>query len=292
MATVYLAHDIKHDRKVALKVLRPELSAALGAERFPREIKFVAQFNHPHILSLYDSGQAQGLLYYVMPYVEGESLRDRLAREKQLPIADAIRILKEVADALAYSHARGVVHRDIKPGNVLLNGRHAVVTDFGVAKAVIVIGLGVGGWLLSRGGGSSEKILRIGVMPIEDISKQDSMFVTALHAALTNALSKGGTVGVASFSEMMHFKGSTKTNKEIAAELKLDAIVEATVFRAGDVMRINVQLSNPVTTRNLWAETYNPNVKNVLAAQDSVVTKIEHGVDSVLAGPKKPGATP
>ena len=158
--------------------------------------------------------------------------------------------------------------------------------------AVIVIGLGVGGWLLSRGGGSSGKILRIGVMPIEDISKQDSMFVTALHAALTNALSKGGTVGVASFSEMMHFKGSTKTNKEIAAELKLDAIVEATVFRAGDVMRINVQLSNPVTTRNLWAETYNPNVKNVLAAQDSVVTKIEHGVDSVLAGPKKPGATP
>ena len=136
MATVYLARDLKHDRQVALKVLRPELSAALGSERFPREIKFVAQFNHPHILSLYDSGEAGGFLFYVMPYVEGESLRDRLAREKQLPIADAIRIMKEVADALAYSHARGVVHRDIKPGNVLLSGRHAVVTDFGVAKAV------------------------------------------------------------------------------------------------------------------------------------------------------------
>ena len=136
MATVYLARDVKHDRLVALKVLRPEFSAALGSERFPREIKFVAQFNHPHILSLYDSGEAQGFLFYVMPYVEGESLRDRLAREKQLPVADAIRIMKEVADALAYSHARGVVHRDIKPGNVLLSGRHAVVTDFGVAKAV------------------------------------------------------------------------------------------------------------------------------------------------------------
>ena len=136
MATVFLAHDKKHERKVALKVLRPELSSAMGSERFPREIRLVAQFNHPHILSLYDSGEAAGFLYYVMPYVEGESLRDRLARERQLPVADAIRILREVADALAYSHARGVVHRDIKPGNILLSGRHAVVTDFGVAKAL------------------------------------------------------------------------------------------------------------------------------------------------------------
>src|SRR5690242_13764588 len=100
MATVYLARDLKHDRQVALKVLRPELSAALGPERFSREIRFVAQFNHPHILSLYDSGEIEGFLYFVMPYVEGESLRDRLVREKQLPVPDAIRIFKEVADAL------------------------------------------------------------------------------------------------------------------------------------------------------------------------------------------------
>src|SRR5262249_51661864 len=140
MATVFLAHDRKHERKVALKVLRPDLSAAMGSERFPREIRLVAQFNHPHILSLYDSGEAAGLLYYVRPYVEGESLRDRLARERQLPVTDAIRILREVADALAYSHARGVVHRDIKPGNILLSGRHAIVTDFGVAKALRAAG--------------------------------------------------------------------------------------------------------------------------------------------------------
>jgi len=445
MATVYLARDVKHDRLVALKVLRPELSAALGSERFPREIKFVAQFNHPHILSLYDSGEAQGFLYYVMPYVEGESLRDRLAREKQLPVADAIRIVKEVADALAYSHARGVVHRDIKPGNVLLSGRHAVVTDFGVAKAVTasaakdtmttvgmavgtphymapeqamgqgdidqradiyalgilayemltgrtpfsaetaqgilaahvmeapkeirelrpglseplaqaimkclaknpadrwqsadellahldmiaatpsggmtpthtrplpgvasvvarkrvnplvwaaagiaVIGAGAGIWLATRGGtAAGGRIQRIGVMPIEDISGKDSIFVAAMHDALTTSLARLGVVGVAPRSEMMHFKGSPKTTREIAAELKLDAVVEATVFRAGDIMRINVQFSNPVTARSLWTDTYNPNVSNVLAAQDSVVEKIQHGIDSVLVAPRKPGA--
>jgi serine/threonine-protein kinase len=442
MATVYLASDLKHDRKVALKVLRPELSAALGSERFPREIKFVAQFNHPHILSLYDSGEAQGFLFYVMPYVEGESLRDRLGREKRLPIPDAIRIFKEVADALAYSHARGVVHRDIKPGNVLLSGRHAVVTDFGVAKAVTAAGgdsmttvgmavgtphymapeqamgdanidqradiyaLGIlmyemlsgrtpfsaetpqgilaahvmeppkdirefrpevsdalaaivmrclakdpadrwqsaddlmaqldligtsvsggvtptttrrlsgyaggapatrrrvvvwiaavalllviaGAWFLTHRG--SGRIQRIGVMPIEDISGKDSIFVAAMHDALTNALSRQGKVTVASRSEMMHYKGSSKTTREIAKELQLDAVVEATVFRAGDVMRINVQFTDPVTSRSLWADTYSPNVSNVLAAQDSVVSKIQHGIDSVLVGAKKPGATP
>jgi serine/threonine-protein kinase len=442
MATVYLASDLKHDRKVALKVLRPELSAALGSERFPREIKFVAQFNHPHILSLYDSGEVQGFLFYVMPYVEGESLRDRLGREKRLPIPDAIRIFKEVADALAYSHARGVVHRDIKPGNVLLSGRHAVVTDFGVAKAVTAAGgdsmttvgmavgtphymapeqamgdanidqradiyaLGIlmyemltgrtpfsaetpqgilaahvmeapkdvrefrpevgdalaaivmrclakdpadrwqsadelmaqldligtsvsggvtptttrrlpgypggapasrrrvavwiaavalllviaGAWFLSHRG--SGRIQRIGVMPIEDISGKDSIFVAAMHDALTNALSRQGKVTVASRSEMMHYKGSSKTTREIAKELQLDAVVEATVFRAGDVMRINVQFTDPVTSRSLWADTYSPNVSNVLAAQDSVVGRIQHGIDSVLVGAKKPGATP
>ncbi len=445
MATVYLARDLKHDRQVALKVLRPELSAALGSERFPREIKFVAQFNHPHILSLYDSGEVQGFLYYVMPFVDGESLRDRLAREKQLPIPDAVRILKEVADALAYSHARGVVHRDIKPGNVLLSGRHAVVTDFGVAKAVtasasrdtmttvgmavgtphymapeqamgqgeidqradiyalgvlgyemlagrtpftaetaqgilaahvmeqpkdirefrpgvpeplayavmkclaknpadrwqsadellaqlelisatpsggmtpthtrpiqgvgalragkrrlpmvamlgVVVAVLAGGvWLARRGTGGSGRIQRLGVMPIDDISGKDSIFVTAMQDALTNALARLGIVGVASRSEMMRYKGTAKTDKEVAAELKLDALVEATVFRAGDVMRINVQATDPVTTRSLWANTYNVNVTNVLAAQDSVVGLIQHGIDSVLTGTTKTGVKP
>jgi len=136
MATVYLAEDLKHRRKVAVKVLRPELSESIGGTRFLREIEIAAQLTHPHILPLHDSGEAGGFLYYVMPFVEGEPLRARLAREGALPPADAARYLREVADALAYAHAHGVVHRDIKPENVMLSGRHALVMDFGVAKAV------------------------------------------------------------------------------------------------------------------------------------------------------------
>ncbi len=136
MATVYLAEDLKHHRKVAVKVLRPELAAALGPERFLREIEIAAQLQHPHILPLHDSGEADGFLYYVMPYVKGESLRERLAQHGELPIAEAVKILREIVDALTHAHEQGVVHRDIKPDNVMLSGRHALVTDFGVAKAV------------------------------------------------------------------------------------------------------------------------------------------------------------
>ncbi|MBC7894012.1 MAG: serine/threonine-protein kinase [Cytophagaceae bacterium] len=136
MATVYLAEDVRHRRKVALKVLHPELSAVLGPERFLKEIELTASLQHPHILPLFDSGSAEGQLYYVMPFVEGETLRARLERETQLPIDDALRIAREVADALHYAHARGVIHRDIKPENILLQGGHALVADFGIALAV------------------------------------------------------------------------------------------------------------------------------------------------------------
>jgi serine/threonine-protein kinase len=136
MATVYLAHDLKHDRDVAIKLLHPDLAAALGGERFLSEIKTTARLQHPHILPLLDSGEADGLLYYVMPYVRGETLRTRLEREKQLPIGDALRIATEVADALAAAHAIGIIHRDIKPENILLQGGHALVADFGIALAV------------------------------------------------------------------------------------------------------------------------------------------------------------
>src|ERR1051325_6268764 len=136
MATVYLAQDLKHDRKVALKVLRPELAAMIGGERFPAEIKTPATLQPPHILSLFDSGTADGLVFYVMPFVEGESLRERLVRTKQLPIEDALRIAREVAEALEYAHTHGVIHRDIKPENILLHGGHASVADFGIALAV------------------------------------------------------------------------------------------------------------------------------------------------------------
>jgi serine/threonine-protein kinase len=134
-ATVYLAHDLRHDRKVALKVLRPELSAILGGDRFLAEIKTTANLQHPHILSLFDSGDADGLVFYVMPFVDGESLRGRLKREKQLPVEEAVRIAREVADALEYAHQKGIVHRDIKPENILLHGGHALVADFGIALA-------------------------------------------------------------------------------------------------------------------------------------------------------------
>jgi serine/threonine-protein kinase len=136
MATVYLAHDLRHDRPVAIKVLHPELGAALGGERFLSEIKTTAKLQHPHILPLLDSGEAGGLLFYVMPYVSGETLRARLERETQLPIADAVRIARETADALNAAHALGIVHRDIKPENILLQGGHALVADFGIALAV------------------------------------------------------------------------------------------------------------------------------------------------------------
>ena len=140
MATVYLAQDLKHGRPVALKVLHPELAATLGSERFLREIQIAARLQHPHILPLYDSGQAGELLYYVMPFVEGESLRDRLTHEKQLPVEDAVQIGRDIAAALDYAHRHGVVHRDIKPENVMLHEGEAIVTDFGIAKAVSAAG--------------------------------------------------------------------------------------------------------------------------------------------------------
>jgi hypothetical protein len=136
MATVYLARDVRHRRQAALKVLHPELSAVLGSERFLKEIELTASLQHPHILPLFDSGSADGRLYYVMPRVEGESLRQRIQRERQLPIADAVRIASEVAEALGYAHRHGVVHRDVKPENILLQDGRALVADFGIALAV------------------------------------------------------------------------------------------------------------------------------------------------------------
>jgi serine/threonine-protein kinase len=145
MATVYLARDLKHDRPVALKVLRPELATSTEAKRFLREIAIAAGLHHPHILQLYDSGAVESAgkppsLYYVMPFAGGESLRSRLTKEVQLPLEDALRIAREVADALAYAHLRGIVHRDIKPENLLLESGHALVADFGIAHALDIAG--------------------------------------------------------------------------------------------------------------------------------------------------------
>src|SRR6476619_1451554 len=140
MATVYLARDTRHDRPVAIKVLRPELAASIGADRFLREIKVAAHLQHPNILALYDSGEAAGFLYYVMPYVEGESLRERLEREKPLPVDEAVHHAKAIASALDYAHRQKIVHRDIKPENVMLYEGEAMVMDFGIAKALSAAG--------------------------------------------------------------------------------------------------------------------------------------------------------
>jgi len=141
MAAVYLAEDLKHRRKVAIKVLHPELASTLGSERFLQEIEIVAGLQHPHILPLHDSGEADGLLYYVMPYVDGESLRDRLERKRQLPLDEAVRVAREIADALGYAHRNGVIHRDVKPGNILLREGHALIADFGIARAASSAGV-------------------------------------------------------------------------------------------------------------------------------------------------------
>ncbi len=140
MATVYLAHDRKHDRQVALKVLRPELAAVLGAERFLAEIRVTANLQHPNLLPLFESGEAGGFLYYVMPYVEGETLRARLERERQLPVDETVRLVTLLGNALAYAHARGVIHRDLKPENILLQSGQPVIADFGIALAVAQAG--------------------------------------------------------------------------------------------------------------------------------------------------------
>ena len=434
MAIVYLARDVRHDRKVALKVLRHELSSAMGADRFPREIHIVAQMHHPHILALHDSGEAEGFLYYVMPFVDGETLRARLARVGRLSINESVRLLQEITDALAYAHKADVVHRDIKPDNVMLSGKHATVTDFGIAKAVqkstiekfttvgIAVGtpqymspeqamaeasvdhradiyaIGVLGYEMLTGhpvfeGATAQAVLsahvleqpknvrerradvppllaeallkclakdpanrwqsadelleqldlvaatpsggvtptntrplkavyaavaaasrrrmlaiglavaavvalgsvaivlarasstradKIGVMPIEDMSGRDSVFVAVMHDGLTNALSRLQLAGVESRATMMRYKGGSKTTRDVAKENGLTAVVEATVFRAGDVMRVNVRFSDPFTSRALWSGTYDQNVTNVLAAQTDLVDKITAGIRGVL----------
>ena len=136
MATVYLADDIKHERKVALKVLKPELAAVVGAERFLAEIKTTANLSHPHILPLFDSGEADSYLFYVMPYVEGESLREKLDREQHLSVGDAVSIATDVAGALEYAHSHGVIHRDIKPANILIHSGRPLLADFGIARGM------------------------------------------------------------------------------------------------------------------------------------------------------------
>jgi TolB-like protein/tRNA A-37 threonylcarbamoyl transferase component Bud32 len=443
MATVYLARDLKHDRKVAVKVLRPELAAALGPDRFPREIRILARLQHPHILPLLDSGEASGFLFYTMPLVDGETLRDRIDKKGAMPIAEALRVMREVADALAAAHEAGVLHRDIKPGNVMLSGRHALVMDFGVAKAVadaggekvttvgvavgtpmymspeqatgsddvdarsdiyalgllayemltgrapfegktaqailsaqvlerprpvteirgavpgalsdfvmrclekapadrwqtteeliplleslatpsggitptttrpvkaisvkkpvnramligiavaaIVVALGFAGWKLygAKGRSGGGGINRIAVMPLRDISGSDAAFAESMQDALITAIASLDMASVVPRSELAE-KGQSRRTRDVAAEFDADAVMDGTIFRAGDMMRINLQLVDAASLRHHWTGSFEINVKNVLAAQDSIVKTIEKQVRGVLLGATRTVAT-
>ena len=229
MATVYLAQDLKHDRKVAVKVLRPELAAVIGAERFLREIKTIATLQHPHILGLIDSGEVGGTAYYVMPFVDGESLRDRLQREKQLPIADAVQIASEVAAALDYAHRRGVIHRDIKPENILLHDGAALVADFGIALAA------------SKGGGSrmTETGMSLGtphyMSPEQAMGERDITARSDVYAlgAMTYEMLVGDPPFTGSTAQAIVAKVMTERPRPLYPQRDtIPAAVEETVLRA------------------------------------------------------------
>jgi serine/threonine protein kinase len=432
MATVYLAQDLKHDRQVALKVLRPELAAAMGGDRFPREIQIIAQLTHPHILPLHDSGEMGGFLFYVMPYVDGESLREKLKREGTLSVHETVRILREVTDALAYAHERGIVHRDIKPDNVMLSGRHAIVTDFGVAKAVsaasdeqlttvgvalgtpaymspeqamgetdldhrsdiyavgtlayemlvgsppferptsqailsahvleqpddittkrndvppilgelimrclqkqkddrwqtaehmlplldtaatpsggltptytrpvsalgrsrnrsrrAVIGavaiaaigvVGVGSWM-ALSGESLPGPDRMAVMPIRDSSGEDSDVIEALRNQLIGVLGGGG-ISVAPASATEIYRTQPKPSAEIAQELNVGALLEGNVFRAGQRLRVTLQLTDPRSIEQIWSQSFDIDLSgDLIEAIDNVVPQITEDIRAAV----------
>jgi serine/threonine-protein kinase len=423
MATVYLAEDLKHHRPVAVKVLRPELAAVLGAERFLKEIEVTANLRHPHILPLFDSGEADGFLYYVMPYVEGESLRDRLNREKQLPLDDALQFAREVADALSYAHRHDVIHRDIKPENILLEAGHAVIADFGIARAVTVAGgerltetglslgtpaymspeqaagskelggrsdvyslgcvlyemlggsppfqgptaesvvhqhiaveappitnlrpavpaeiagtiaralakapadrfataeqfteglelqrtqgpaaaarsgvllrrwwavaaallVGVGSWqFFTRSTVASDGIERLAVLPPDNLMRDTAQdyFVAGMHEQLISKLNQIPQLDVISRTSTMRYRGTEKTVPEIARELDVDAVLESSVLRIGDTVRIEVQLIAALPReRHLWSHTYDKPLEHVLALHSEVAQAVAEQINARL----------
>ena len=423
MAHVYRAHDLKHGRDVAVKVLRPELAYAVGADRFLREIATTATLRHPHILPLYDSGDADGLLYYVMPFVEGESLRDRLDREGRLPIDDALRITREVAEALGYAHERGIAHRDIKPENILLERGHAVVADFGIARAVAetgserltqtgfavgtplymspeqavgepnldgrsdlyslgcvlhemlagqppftganvaaitqqhlladpprvtavrrevtpavehalvhvlakdpadrpwpaarfvealsssealpvaatrrapgtsrrralpivagVLALLVGAWAVARtrttpATANGATIGRIAVIPLDNQTGDTAQrfFADGMTREVIGVLADAG-VRVLGYRAVAPYRNSTRSIREIAAELGVDAIVSGAVLRSGDVITLSAELINAKSDETLWSRTFERKATDVMTLQRDVAREIARGI--------------
>jgi TolB-like protein/Tfp pilus assembly protein PilF len=429
MATVYLAEDLKHHRQVAIKVLDPQLAAGLGHTRFLREIEIAAGLSHPHILPLYDSGEGGGFLYYVMPFVEGESLRSRLEREKQLSIPDSVAIGRAVAAALSYAHGLGIVHRDIKPENILFTASQAVVTDFGIARAVGVAGgdqltqtgiaigtpaymspeqaagereldarsdvyalgcvlyemlagqapftgptaqavlarhavdpvpplrtvrqaipealeavvlralaktpadrfrtagelaealeqsgrtgglaapvralrrrritlqaaailgiLGFGGWWVAPrlGVGSAPRIESLAVLPLTNLggdSRQD-YFVEGMQEALIAELSKISALKVISRTSTLRYRKTEKPLSEVAHELNVDGVIEGSALREGDQVRITVQLVDGRSDRHVWGQTFDRELRGVLALHSEVAREIAKQIKVTLTPPE------
>ncbi len=387
MATVYLASDLKHRRTVAIKVLRPEIASLLGPDRFVREVEIAARLNHPHILALHDSGDADGFLFYVMPYVAGESLRQRLDREKQLSLDEALAITRQVASALAHAHAHNVIHRDVKPENILLHEGEAMVTDFGIALAVsaaaddrltqtgIAVGtpaymspeqaaseraldarsdvysLGCVLYEMLAGEppytGSTAQVLiakrlvdpvpavrrlraavpvgveqaltkalakvpadrwasalafaealtaparpglpSVAVLPFVNLSSdpENEYFADGITEDVIAHLSKIRALKVISRTSVMAFKQRDQSLKEIGARLEAAALLEGSVRRVGDRVRIVAQLIDAETDRHLWAETYDRRLTDVFAIQTDVALHIASALEAELSPDEK-----
>ncbi len=397
MATVYLAQDVRHHRPVAVKVLHPQLAVSLGSDRFLREIQIAARLQHPHIVPLYDSGQAEDLLYYVMPYVEGESLRQRLVREPRLPVEEAMQIARAVAVALDYAHRNHVVHRDIKPENVMLHQGEAVVTDFGIAKAVTAAadnltqtGMAVGTpaymspeqaageaeldgrsdlyslgamvfemlggttpftgptaqaiiaklfteavpslreqredvpeWLEqavlkalakaptdrfatatqfaqalawpsstsappgTSGGASAPK--SIAVLPFVNMSADpdNEYFTDGVAEEIINALTKVQALRVAARTSSFAFKGKSEDIGDIGRKLKVATVLEGSVRKAGNRLRVTAQLVNVADGYHLWSERYDRQLEDVFEIQDEIAGNIVRALRVVLSDQEK-----
>jgi serine/threonine protein kinase/Flp pilus assembly protein TadD len=399
MATVYLAHDLKHDREVALKVLHPELSSALGPDRFLREIKVAARLNHPHILPLHDSGEANGFLYYVMPYVEGESLRSKLNRDGKLPLDEALYLARGVAGALDYAHRQRVVHRDIKPENIMLHEGEAMVMDFGIAKAVSVAS---GDTLTQTGmmvgtpayvspeqaageaeidgrsdqyslacmlyevlsgkkaftGSTAQSVLSkrftnpvpslrrvepsvpdeideavtkalskepreryatsgefakaliwpkastpadqttvkpvaapksIAVLPFADMSaeRENGYFTDGMAEEIINALTTIKALRVASRTSSFAFKATTEDIRQVGKKLDVATVLEGSVRKAGNKLRITAQLVNVADGYQLWSQRYDRDMEDVFAIQDEIAQNIVKALRVILSEDEK-----